>query len=156
MYRLLGDNHSLGGLPFAAQVFLRALDSVRFRLADDAGVTATGLDALARVAEFSGISSAALGNLLELEPKQLEALVDGLVVQQLVVPVVIGSNPEATTFVLTPGGHTLMAKTYERFQIAIDDAAGSLDPERRTSFESGMLKMARKLDAEAEKWNRAD
>ena len=43
-----------------------------------------------------------------------------------------------------------MARTYEGFQKSINDAASTLDPDRLTGLESGMLKMARKLDAEAD------
>jgi len=45
----------------------------------------------------------------------------------------------------------LIAATYESFQHTINTAAESLGPERQVIFESGMLKMARKLDDVAEK-----
>jgi len=149
MYRLLGDNHMLDGLPFSAQVFLRALDGVRNRLASEAGVSVRELEALARVAESAGLRSAALVDYLELSRGAVDSVVDELVRRDL-----LSNAPDsegASILNLTPTGHSLMGAIYDAFQQTINAAAESLDPDRRQGFESGMLKMARKLEAESEK-----
>jgi len=149
MYRLLGDNHMLDGLPFSAQVFLRALDGVRNRLASEAGVSVRELEALARVAESAGLRSAALVDYLELSRGAVDSVVDELVRRDLLS---IAPDPEGAGILnLTPTGHSLMGAIYDAFQQTINAAAESLDPDRRQGFESGMLKMARKLEAESEK-----
>jgi DNA-binding MarR family transcriptional regulator len=141
MYRLIGDNHSLGGLPFSAQVFVRSLDRVRGRLARDADVTRVELQALGRIAEESDINTSSLAQHLDATLATTESVVHGLVERGLVTPLLT----------LTPAGHTLMDKVYRDFQGSILDAAESLDDERRYAFESAMLKMARKLDDAAER-----
>lgn len=151
MYRLLGDNHVLEGLPFTAQVFLRALDGIRRGLADDAGVTGTELRALSRVAESTGLDTVALGDFLEIAPDSVRAVVDGLEARGLLSTPTDSTVPAAVRLKLTPEGHSLIAATYESFQQTINAAAESLGPERQLGFESGMLKMARKLDAVSEK-----
>lgn len=151
MYRLLGDNHVLDGLPFTAQVFLRALDGIRSGLAEDAGVTGTELRALSRVAEDAGLDTVALGESLELPAAVVATLVDGLESRGLLSAAADRPGSVAATLRLTPAGHALIAATYESFQHTINTAAESLGPERQVIFESGMLKMARKLDDVAEK-----
>lgn len=141
MYRLIGNNHSLGGLPFSAQVFVRSLDRVRGRLADDAGVTRLELQALGRIAEESDIDTAGLAQHLDATTATAEAVVHGLAEHGLVTPLLE----------LTPAGHALMEKVYLDFQGSILEAAESLDEERRYAFESALLKMARKLDDAAER-----
>ena len=153
MYRLLGDNHSLDGLAFSAQVFLRALDGVRSRLAHEAGLSEVELGALARVAESSGVDVGALSEVVELRPVAVTTIVESLEAHGLVT-VAPASDGGGATLTLTPAGHELIAATYEGFQRSINEAASSLDPERRLGFESGMLRMARKLDAESERYAR--
>jgi DNA-binding MarR family transcriptional regulator len=150
MYRLLGDNHMLEGLPFSAQVFLRALDGVRNRLASEAGVSVPELEALARVAESAGLRSAALVDYLELSRGAVDSVVDELVRRDLLSHAP-GESEGAVILNLTPTGHSLMGAIYDAFQQTINAAAESLDADRRQGFESGMLKMARKLEAESEK-----
>ena len=149
MYRLLGDNHMLDGLPFSAQVFLRALDGVRNRLASEAGMSVRELEALARVAESAGLRSAALVDYLELSRGAVDSVVDELVRRDLLS--IAPDSEGAGILNLTPTGHSLMGAIYDAFQQTINAAAESLDPDRRQGFESGMLKMARKLEAESEK-----
>jgi len=141
VYRLIGNNHSLGGLPFSAQVFVRSLDRVRGRLADDAGVTRLELQALGRIAEESDIDAAALAQHLDATTSTTESVVHGLIERGLVTP----------QLELTPAGHALMEKVYLDFQGSILEAAESLDEERRYAFEAALLRMARKLDDAAER-----
>lgn len=148
MYRLLGDNHTLGGLPFSAQVFLRALDGVRNRLAVDAGISGLELRALTFIAEQSGLTAEALGEFLELANGATSTTIDGLVSHELVTIVGESTSPGAT-LELTPAGHEVVAAILVGFQQSVIDAASTLDEERRTGLESGMLKMARKLEQQS-------
>ena len=147
MYRLLGENHLLGDLPFSAQVFLRALDGVRNRLAAESNLTNTELRALSRVAESSGLDCSTLGSFLE---HDLNATTD-IVYTLLNKGLMTASSVElegSTSLRLSAEGHALIATTYEEFQRAINEAAESLDADRLAGFQSGMLKMARKLEAQ--------
>jgi DNA-binding MarR family transcriptional regulator len=147
MYRLLGENESLEGLPFAAQVFLRALDGIRTRLAADAGVLGIELRALSHLAEQTGITSASLGGFLELSPAAAGPIFEALASRGLVTATGDADTPHSV-LELTSAGHDLVAKTSVDFQRSVNDAASALDEDRRWGLESGMLKMARKLDAE--------
>lgn len=146
MYRLIGDNHVLDGLPYSAQVFLRALDSVRRDLARDAGLTGGELSALGRIAEESEIALPNLAEYLELAETAAGDVVAALAARDLVAATTTGA---VTTLDLTPAGHVLMEKVYLDFQASINEAASSLDDERLYAFDSSLLKMARKLDAAA-------
>jgi len=140
MYRLIGDNHLLDGLPFSAQVFVRALDRVRGRLAGEAGVTRLELTALGRIAEESDIDAPALAKHLEASTNAADSVIEALMDRGLL------TRDSGPLLELSPAGHTLMEKVYIDFQDMIVGAADTLDEERRYVFESALLKMARKLD----------
>ena len=147
MYRLIGDNHALDGLPYSAQVFLRALDGVRERLAVAAGVPNTELRALSRVAEASGIDVSVLVKDLDLSIDAATRAVNALVERGLLSELPGGVDGQALE--LTAAGHTLIERVYLDFQGSINTAADSLDDDRRFDFNSALLKMARKLDEKA-------
>ncbi|WP_213816767.1 MarR family winged helix-turn-helix transcriptional regulator [Glaciihabitans sp. dw_435] len=147
MYRLIGANHALGGLPFSAQVFLRSLDGIRSRLAREAGVSGTELRALSRIAEESHITPAALAEHLDLPQTAADVVTNELSGRGLLLTT--ADPADGPSFELTPTGHSLMEKVYLDFQGSITAAADSLDDERRSVFDSALLKMARKLDAAA-------
>ena len=149
MYRLIGDNHTLGGLPFSAQVFLRSLEGVRRNLARDAGLSGVELRALARVAEDTGITTSALTEHLEMSEAATGSVVEALVKKGLLNKPASNSRLDDAEFRLTESGHAAMERVYLEFQDAITKAADSLDDERRFAFDSALLKMARKLDAAA-------
>jgi len=149
MYRLIGDNHTLSGLPFSAQVFVRALDRVRRSLADDAGVSLIESQALGRIAEESAIEVPALAQHLGASADVTESIIAALIERALAVRVPTSGDP-ADVLELTPAGHELMHKVYLDFQSSILGAADSLDEERLFAFDSALLKMARKLDSIAE------
>jgi len=150
MYRLIGDNHALGGLSFSAQVFLRSLDRVRSKLASDAGVTGIELRALGRIAEESGVSEVSLAGYLEAAPGTVEALADGLASRGFLTRSIPSPRGAGSNLSLTPEGHSLMQGVFLDFQDSIETASGSLDEEHQIALNSGLLKMARKLDAAAD------
>jgi DNA-binding MarR family transcriptional regulator len=145
MYRLLGDNHALEGLPFSVQVFLRALDGILNRLANASGISGLEIRSLSHVAEQPGLTVDAMGEFLELAPGATSTVVMSLLSQELIS---MAGDPAAPgfTFALTPRGHEVITTMSIEFQRAIMAAASTLDDERRTGLESGMLKMARKLE----------
>jgi len=147
MYRLIGDNHALDGLPYSAQVFLRALDGVRERLAVTVGVPNVELRALSRVAEESRIDATVLVRELDLSVDAATGVVNALVDRGLLVE--LPADGEGPALELTPAGHALMERVYLDFQGSINTAADSLDEDRRFDFNSALLKMARKLDEKA-------
>lgn len=149
MYRLIGDNHTLGGLPFSAQVFLRSLEGVRRNLAHEAGLSGVELRALARVAEDNEITIGALTEHLEMSEAASYSVVETLVEKGLLNNLAEVSRPDGAEFRLTETGHAAMERVYLDFQDAFVTAADSLDEERRFAFESALLKMARKLDSAA-------
>jgi len=156
MYRLIGDNHALSGLSFSAQVFLRALESIRGNLARDAGVTGLELQVLGRIAEESGISEATVARYLEVTDGAAEMLADGLSNRGLLVRSTAPASGDETTLTLTPEGHTLMQSVYLDFQESIETAADSLGENRQVALNSALLKMARKLDGAARAGSHGD
>ena len=156
MYRLIGDNHALSGLSFSAQVFLRALESIRGNLARDAGVTGLELQVLGRIAEESGISEATVARYLEVTDGAAEMLAHGLSNRGLLVRSTAPASGDETTLTLTPEGHTLMQSVYLDFQESIETAADSLGENRQVALNSALLKMARKLDGAARAGSHGD
>ena len=150
LYRLIGDNHALDGLPFAAQVFLRSLERVRRNLASEVGVPGAELRALARVAEDARAPYAELAEHLELSQAAVDDVVRSLVAKGLLQAPNGVSAGTQTELRLTDAGHALMERVYLAFQNSITTAAESLDEERLNAFDSALLKMARKLDAAAD------
>jgi DNA-binding MarR family transcriptional regulator len=128
MHRLIGDNHSLSGLSFSAQVFLRALDGIRRGLAADANVTIIELSALGRIAEEVNLPQESLAAYLDLSDDVVDKLVVGLVERDFVTRV--GQSDDAASktgpLELTPAGHAVMEKVYGDFQATIDEAADTL------------------------------
>jgi DNA-binding MarR family transcriptional regulator len=146
MYRLIGDTHTVAGLPFAAQVFLRSLDGVRNRLATDAGLTGPELALLSRVAEELQITEQTVAEFMDISAGTAAADIDSLRQAGLLQRVEQPGEPEGPILELTASGHALMGEIYRDFQGAINDAAASLDDDRKFALDSAMLKMARKLN----------
>lgn len=126
MYRLIGSTHSLSGLPGATAEFLRALDSVRKSIADDAGLSGTELRAMAQIAEADGATPKQLAVALEVTTGAITAVTSGLVARGLLARQEHPSDRRSLVLSLTDSGHELMQRNYHRFQDAISAAASTL------------------------------
>lgn len=147
MYRLIGDTHTLDGLPHAIQDFLRAFDSVRKRLAVDAGVNGTELRALSRIAEATTLTPKALSDFLELSTPAVSALTNQLVENGLITRIAHPRDRRSLLLELTPAGHKIMETMYLEFQRSIDNAVHVLTADRRAEFEVSLLAVAEQLAA---------
>ncbi len=119
MYEKFGAAHSLNGFPGAVVVFQRALDSNRHRIAKEAGVTASELRALSRVAEAGSITPKELAESLEMTTGAVTAistrLVDGALMRRVDHP-----NDRRSLFLeLTPCGDEIMKQIYREFDAAM-------------------------------------
>ena len=127
MYRLIGSTHSLTGLTGATAEFLRALDSVRKSIADNAALSGTELRAMAQIAESHEVTPKQLATALEVTTGAVTAITTGLVARGLVSRSEHPSDRRSLVLTLTESGHDLMEINYRRFQDAIAAAAHSLD-----------------------------
>lgn len=147
VYRLIGDTHTLDGLPRAAQEFLRSLDSVRKTLAADAGVSGTELRALSRIAEASTITPKALADFLEMSTPAVSAVTNTLVGRGLVVRSGHPHDRRSLLLELTDEGHRVMEITYTAFQDAITAGSRDLGDDQLPRLEEDLLVMARAMNA---------
>lgn len=108
MYRLIGSTHTLSGLPGATADFLRALDSVRKSIADDAGLTANELRAMSQIAEADGMTPTELATNLELSNGAVTAISTALVARGLLSREEHPTDRRSLVLALTTGGHALM------------------------------------------------
>jgi DNA-binding MarR family transcriptional regulator len=145
LYRLIGDTHQLDGLPQAIQGFLRAFDTVRKRLAVEAGVNGTELRALSRIAEATTITPKALSDFLELSTPAVSALTNQLVDNGLIVRIAHPHDRRSLLLELTPAGHAIMETMYLDFQKSIDDAVHVLADDESAVFQSALVSVAEQL-----------
>ena len=145
MYRVIGDIHSLNGLPGASAEFLRALESIRRSIAIDADLTGSELRAMARIAEIEDITPKALSEFLELTTPAVTAITTGLVDRGLIVRVAHPRDRRSLFLQLTTAGHDVMETTYRSFQNAITVSAEALDAAQTVVLESALGVLARSL-----------
>ena len=142
MYRLIGDTHTLDGLPHAAQEFLRAFDSLRRQLAIDAGVSGTELRALSRVAEETSLTPKGLADFLELSTPAVTAITNTLVDRGLLQRAAHPTDRRSLLLELTTEGHTVMETMYKNFQGAITGASAGLDAPQLALVDEALLHLA--------------
>lgn len=145
MYRLIGDIHTLNGLPGASAEFLRALESIRRGIAIAANLTGSELRAMARIAEVEDLTPKALSEYLELTTPAVTAITTGLVERGLIVRVAHPSDRRSLLLHLTTAGHEVMETTYRSFQNAIVVSAEALDSTQTAVLESALGDLARSL-----------
>ena len=147
MYRLIGSTHSLTGLPGATAEFLRALDSVRKTLADDAGLSGSELRAMAQIAESNGITPKQLADTLEITTGAITAITSALVARDLVTRTAHPSDRRSLLLTLTDAGHALMERNYRQFQQAISGAAARLDTATEDAVVTALTELTAALRA---------
>ena len=119
MYEKFGAAHSLNGFPGAVVVFQRALDSNRHRIAKEAGVTASELRALSRVAEAGSITPKELAESLEMTTGAVTAISTRLVDAALMRRVDHPNDRRSLFLELTPCGDEIMKQIYREFDAAM-------------------------------------
>lgn len=137
-YRRVDGMHSLEGLSRSVQAFVRAIDSIRYELRVEAGLSATELRALARIAESPGLNPKALADFLEVSMPAVTAVTNGLVARGLLVR---GDHPHDRRRValnLTPGGHELIESVFRRFDQSILRAAVGLPLDTTEAMSTGL------------------
>ena len=146
LYRLIGNTHTLDGLPAAVQKFVRSIDSVRKRLAADAHLSHTELRAMSRIAEQSDINPKSLADFLELSTPAVTAITSTLVAKEMIVRMPDPTDRRRLVLELTPTGHETMQTMYRSFQAAIQDAASELGEEQLPSFTEALNTAATALE----------
>ena len=119
MYEKFGAAHSLNGFPGAVLTFQRALDSNRHRIAKEAGVTASELRALARVAEAGSITPKELAESMEMTTGAVTAISTRLVDAALMRRVDHPNDRRSLFLELTPCGDEVMNQIYREFDAAL-------------------------------------
>ena len=129
MYQKFGAAHTLDGFPAASLIFLRALDSRRHRIAREAGVTASELRALTRVAEAGSITPKDLAESMEMTTGAVTAISTRLVEAQLMSRVAHPSDRRSLFLELTPAADEVMNQLYREFEVAVGLATGGIPEE---------------------------
>jgi DNA-binding MarR family transcriptional regulator len=129
MYKKFGAAHTLDGFPAAALVFLRSLDSNRHRIAREAGVTASELRALSRVAEAASITPKELAESMEMTTGAVTAISTRLVEADLMRRVDHPSDRRSLFLELTPAGDKIMDQIYREFDDTLTTASRGIPEE---------------------------
>jgi DNA-binding MarR family transcriptional regulator len=129
VYEKFGAAHTLDGFPAAAMVFLRALDSNRHRIALEAGVTASELRALSRVAEAGSITPKELAESMEMTTGAVTAISTRLVDAQLLRRVDHPSDRRSLLLELTSAADDVMDQLYREFEVSIGIATKGMPEE---------------------------
>ena len=119
MYEKFGAAHSLNGFTGAVVIFQRAMDSNRHRIAKQAGVTASELRALARVAEAGSITPKELAESMEMTTGAVTAISTRLVDSALMRRVDHPNDRRSLFLELTPSGDEIMKQIYREFDAAL-------------------------------------
>lgn len=121
MYKKFGAAHTLDGISAAALIFLRALDSNRHRIAREAGVTASELRALSRVAEAGKITPKDLAESMELTTGAVTAISTRLVDSHLMRRLAHPSDRRSVLLELTPAGDEIMNQIFRDFDESLSN-----------------------------------
>ena len=146
MYRLIGSVHTLGGLPRATADFLRSMDSLRKTIATDAGLSASELRAMARIAESEGVTPKQLADDLEMTTGAITAITNGLFLRSLIVRQEQSHDRRSVLLRLTDSGHEVMESAYRQFQDAVTTSSASLSERGRDSLMRGLNAVATEVE----------
>jgi len=147
VYGLIGPALSLEGVPAAAVLFLRALDSNRRRIAAEAQLSGSELRALSRIAETGSMTPRQLADAIEMTTGAITAIADGLVARDLVTRVAHPSDRRSLYLELTPAANELMSRIYQEFSGAITGALHGISEADRAQLESLLTRVGEALVA---------
>jgi DNA-binding MarR family transcriptional regulator len=139
VYEKFGAAHTLNGFPAAALFFLRALDSRRHRIALDAGVTASELRALSRVAEAGSLMPKELAESMEMTTGAVTAISTRLVEAKLMRRVDNPADRRSLFLELTPAADVVMEQLYREFEACLGIATKGM-PEEDLRLCSALLR----------------
>jgi DNA-binding MarR family transcriptional regulator len=145
MYKKFGAAHTLDGLSAAALVFLRALDSNRHRIAREAGVTASELRALSRVAEAGSITPKELAGSMEMTTGAVTAISTRLVESNLMRRVDHPNDRRSLFLELTPAGDEIMNQIFSQFDESLAAVTRGMRDEDLRACSALLLSVAEEL-----------
>jgi DNA-binding MarR family transcriptional regulator len=145
MYKKFGAAHTLDGFPAAVLVLVRALDGNRHRIAREAGVTASELRALARVAEAGNITPKELAESMEVTTGAVTAISSRLVEGDLMRRVDNPSDRRSLFLELTAAGDEVMNQIYREFDKTLALATRGMNEEDLRACSALLLTVAEEL-----------
>jgi DNA-binding MarR family transcriptional regulator len=134
--------HTLTGFPAAATAFVSALDANRQRIAQDAGVSATELRALFRVARSVSMTPKQLAEYLGLTTGAITAIARRLVDAGLLHRVDHPDDRRSLYLELTPHGHEVMGGIHRDFSQMLAASTTSLTAEQLDAFTHALTSVA--------------
>ena len=134
--------HVLTGFPAAATAFVSALDANRQRIADAAGVSATELRALFRVARTVSITPKDLAAHLGMTTGAITAIARRLVDSDLLQRVDHPGDRRSLYLELTPHGHEVMSGIHRDFSEMLAASTTSLDADQLAAFTEALTSVA--------------
>lgn len=145
MYRLIGSTHSLTGLAGITSDLIRAMDSIRKSIAEDAGLSGSELRAMGQIAESDGITPKQLADAIELSTGSITNITTALIERGLITRDEQSHDRRSVLLSLTASGHLLMQQTFQRFQDAISRAAQPLRGPRELALEHSLATLVKGL-----------
>ncbi|QWT24224.1 MarR family transcriptional regulator [Subtercola sp. PAMC28395] len=130
--------HTLSGFPKAATDFVSALEANRLRIARDAGVSATELRALFRIAQAVSLTPKDLASHLGMTTGAVTAISRRLVDLGLVHRVDHPDDRRSLYLELSASGHDLMTQIHRSFNEMLAASAGHLDSEQLSDFTAAL------------------
>jgi DNA-binding MarR family transcriptional regulator len=136
------DANRLEGAPAALASLLRSLDSLRREIALEAGMSATEVRAMARIAEADGITPKQLGVSLESTSATVTFVTSALAQRGLVERVPHPQDRRSLLLRTTALGDEVADRMYAHFSSVISDAARSVDGVDLDALQRALMQMA--------------
>jgi DNA-binding MarR family transcriptional regulator len=135
----------LEGVPASLAAMLRSLDSLRRDIANDAGLSATEVRAMARIAEGDGITPKQLVEMLESTSATVTFVTTALAEKGLVQRVPHPQDRRSLLLRTTPTGEEVADRMYNHFSSAISRAVASVEGVEQEALRVALIQMAGSL-----------
>ena len=144
-----GASHTLSGFPAAAVEFVNVMQSNRERIAKDAGLSASELRALFRVAAVVSVTPKELAAFLDMTTAAITFISRRLVEVGLLHRVAHPNDRRSLYLELTPLAHQMMLEIHRDFVALLEAATNELGSVGVDRFSSSLRSVARSMAIQA-------
>jgi DNA-binding MarR family transcriptional regulator len=138
-------SHSLAGFPAAAVEFVNVMQRNRERIGQDAGLSASELRALFRVAAEVSVTPKELAGYLDMTTAAVTFISRRLVNSGLLHRVDHPNDRRSLYLELTPLAHEMMLDIHRDFVALLEAATSGLEPGELDSFSATLQSVARSM-----------
>jgi DNA-binding MarR family transcriptional regulator len=144
-----GPSHTLAGFPAAAVEFVNVMQHNRERIGKDAGLSASELRALFRVAAAVSVTPKDLAEYLDMTTAAVTFISRRLVEVGLLHRVDHPNDRRSLYLELTPLGHQMMLDTHRDFVALLEAATSDLGADELDRFTASLQTVARSIVRES-------